>query len=89
MYNIELSNSSYKFLKSTKLPETIMNRIKEVITGLGDEPRPPGCIKMKGFDNSYYRVRQGDFRVVYEVIDRKKTVVIVHIGNRRDVYNRM
>jgi mRNA interferase RelE/StbE len=89
MYKIELSNTAYKFLNKSKLPGDTMDSIKETIISLGDDPRPPGCLKMKGFDGAYYRVRKGDFRVVYEVKDKEKVVVIVHVGNRRDVYKRM
>jgi mRNA interferase RelE/StbE len=83
MYKIELSNTAYKFLNKSKLPKNIMVSIKDAIGSLGDETRPPGCLKMKGFDGAYYRIRQGDFRVVYE--DKGKTVVIVFIGNRRNI----
>ena len=89
MYNIELSNTAYKFLSGRKLPKDILDSIKSAVLGLGNDPKPPGCLKMKGFDGAYYRVRQGDFRVVYEVKDREKTVVIVYIGNRKDVYGRI
>jgi len=89
MYNIELSNTAYKFLSSKKLPQDTLDSIRDTIVDLGNDPRPPGCLKMKGFDCAYYRVRQGDYRVVYEVKDRDKKVVVVYIGNRRDVYKRM
>ena len=89
MYDIELSNTAYKFLNKSKLQKDILDSIEATILGLGDDPRPPGCLKMKGFNGAYYRVRQGDFRVVYEEKDREKIVVIVFIGNPGDVYRRL
>ncbi len=89
MYKIELSKTAYKFLAGAKLPKDVLDPVKNRIVALGAEPRPPGCMKMKGFKGAYYRVRQGDFRVVYEVDDSGKRVVIVYVGNRRDVYKRI
>ena len=49
------------------------------------EPRPPGSLKMKG-DADIYRVRVGDYRVIYEIRDAILLVVVVKIGDRRDIY---
>jgi mRNA interferase RelE/StbE len=51
---------------------------------LADDPRPPGSEKLSGEDR--YRLRQGDYRVVYAVDDEQPLVEIVRIGHRRDVY---
>ena len=51
---------------------------------LAAEPRPPGSEKLKGLQ--LYRVRQGSYRIVYEVLDRDQTVTVIKIGHRRDVY---
>jgi mRNA interferase RelE/StbE len=52
---------------------------------LGFDPRPRGCKKLHGED-SFYRVRAGDFRIIYAVRDDVLVVLVVKIGNRRDVY---
>lgn len=59
-------------------------RIAGRISALGNEPRPTACEKLSG--QSRYRVRQGDYRVVYEVDDRQRVVKIVKVGHRREVY---
>jgi mRNA interferase RelE/StbE len=52
---------------------------------LADDPRPPACRKLKGEDNAY-RVRVGDYRIVYEILDDRLVIHVVQIGHRRDVY---
>ncbi len=59
-------------------------RIVRRIAGLADNPRPPGCEKLSGYDR--YRLRQGRYRIVYEVRDNDVLVVVVKIGHRRDIY---
>ncbi|MCI0339616.1 MAG: type II toxin-antitoxin system RelE/ParE family toxin [Planctomycetales bacterium] len=54
------------------------------LLGLADNPRPPGTQKLSTGDQ--YRVRQGDWRIVYELDDGARTVTVVKIGHRRDVY---
>jgi mRNA interferase RelE/StbE len=48
------------------------------------EPRPAGCERLTGED--LYRIRQGDYRVIYSLADAELTVLVIHIGHRRDVY---
>ena len=60
-------------------------RIVSRITSLSEDPRPRGCEKLSGRDEKY-RVRQGDFRIVYSIDDEGPSVTIVKIGQRRDVY---
>jgi len=64
-------------------PDTF-ERIRDAIRGLAQEPRPPGCRKLTGRDG--WRIRIGDFRVIYEIDDHRREVVILHVGHRRDVY---
>ena len=47
-------------------------------------PRPPGCEKLSGEEK--YRLQQGDFRILYQILDRDLVVMVVRIGHRRDVY---
>lgn len=66
------------------LPRKDRARIVRRISQLATDPRPPGCEKLSGHDQ--YRVRQGDFRVVYSTDDAEPSVLVVKIGHRRDVY---
>ena len=60
-------------------------RIVEKIAGLAESPRPQGSEKLAGYDDRY-RVRQGDYRVVYLIDDKALNVTIFRVGHRRDVY---
>ena len=62
-------------------------RIAERIRALADDPRPPGVEKLSG-TNEKYRVRQGDFRIVYEIQDDVLIVYVVRIADRKDVYRK-
>ena len=59
-------------------------RVAGRIMALAKAPRPPGCLQLTGREG--YRVRQGSFRILYEVDDVKRTVTIFRIGHRRDAY---
>ncbi len=59
-------------------------RIVRRIQSLSENPRPPGCQKLSGYDR--YRIRQGNYRIVYEIRDFEVLVVVIKIGHRRDVY---
>ena len=59
-------------------------RIVKKIEQLGDEPRPAGCQKLSGHDR--YRIRQGQYRIVYGIEDDKLIVYVVKVGHRKDVY---
>jgi len=59
-------------------------RILTAIGDLSEDPRPPGCRKMEGVD--LYRIRVGDWRVLYQIRDFRLMVVVVQVGHRREVY---
>jgi mRNA interferase RelE/StbE len=59
--------------------------VADAIRALGADPRPPGCKELAG-DIAYYRIRVGDYRVLYEVRDREILVLVIKIGHRREVY---
>jgi len=69
-----------------KLPPETKRRIQAVIELLADDPRPPAAKKLTA--RPEWRVRTGDYRVLYRIEDRVLTVVVVHAGHRRDVYDR-
>ncbi len=66
------------------LPIESYERVKQAIQGLGDDPRPAGSKKLTGREG--WRIRVGDYRVIYEVDDASASVTVLHIGHRRDVY---
>ena len=66
------------------LPNAFHKRIAAKIVGLGDNPRPSGCKKLSGTDG--YRIRIGNYRVVYTIDDKAALVTVVGIGHRREVY---
>jgi len=59
-------------------------RLVKAIRELGDDPRPAGCRKLTGREG--WRIRVGDFRIIYEIDDGRHAVTILHVGNRRDIY---
>lgn len=67
-------------------PRQDVKRIMQRIRSLAIDPRPPGCEKLSGQER--YRVRQGLYRIVYEIADRQLLVVVVRVGHRRDVYRK-
>lgn len=66
------------------IPPADVVRIMGRIEALGTDPRPPGCEKLSLKER--YRIRQGEYRIIYEVQDRNVTVWVVKVGHRRDVY---
>jgi len=63
-----------------------LRRVTERIRGLAQNPRPSGSEKLSGQDR--YRIRQGDYRIVYAIDDETRTVEVVKIGHRREVYRK-
>jgi mRNA interferase RelE/StbE len=59
-------------------------RVREAIRALAQDPRPQGCRKLTAREGC--RVRVGDYRLVYEIDDKQRTVLVLHVGHRRDVY---
>jgi mRNA interferase RelE/StbE len=67
------------------LSQDVFERVDDHITALCDNPRPPGVKQLKGLASAY-RVRVGDYRIVYEVDDTAQEIRLITIGNRKDVY---
>lgn len=68
-----------------KLPKDVRIRVDQAIVALGDNPRPRGCSKLAGTSNGW-RVRVGDWRILYTVEDNQLVVLVVEVGHRREVY---
>jgi len=83
-FKIEIKRSAAKELE--KIQKQDRDRIIERIQALAADPRPPQSKKLSGEEK--YRVRQGDYRVLYQIYDEVITVVVVKVAHRREVYNR-
>ena len=81
-YKLLIKRSAAKELE--ELVPKVRRRIAPRIEALGIEPRPPGSEKLSGQEK--YRIRQGDYRVLYAIDDGAQTVTVVKIGHRREVY---
>lgn len=71
-----------------RLDSRIARRVDAAILALADNPRPPGCVKLSG-PSDLWRIRVGDYRVVYEIRDRQLTVLIVGVAHRREIYRNL
>ncbi len=87
----EASTMKYKILLETRarrefldLPDKVRRRIQEGIDDLATNPRPPGVKKLAGIDG--YRLRRGDYRILFTINDGAKEIRIYRIGHRRDIY---
>lgn len=82
-YQVFIKPSAQRQLR--KLTPAIQSNLINLIESLSQEPRPSGCKKLKGRQNQY-RVRSGDYRIVYSIEDTFLIVRVVKIGHRRDIY---
>ncbi len=82
-YTITISKTAQKQLD--KLPDNVAEEIIDLIQSLGSDPRPHGYKKLKG--RTGYRVRKGNYRVVYDIFDRILLVDVIAVGNRKNIYD--
>lgn len=82
-YRIELSRQADRQLR--KLPRAVQERLGRTIDALGLNPRPDGYLKLTGMEDTF-RVREGDFRIIYQIRDQQLLVLVLALGHRRDVY---
>jgi mRNA interferase RelE/StbE len=83
-YSIGIKASAQKELDA--LDNALFARVDRKITSLADNPRPVGCKKLRGYKD-LWRIRVGDYRVVYLLDDAKTLVTIVRVAHRKDVYD--
>lgn len=83
MYSVEWDTKALKELRALEKRE--QRKILERVAKLGTTPRPPGCKKLHD-KQALYRIRAGDYRVIYQIRDSQLLVLVVKVGNRRDVY---
>ena len=68
-----------------ELPASVHGRVVKRIWGLKEEPRPRGCVKLRGYENEY-RVRIGNYRLRYEIREQESIILLLHCKHRKDVY---
>jgi len=83
VYKITISKTAQKQLD--KLQDNIANRLIEAIYSLAEDPRPAGCKKLKGRDG--YRVREGNYRIIYNIFDNILLIDVIALGHRKDIYD--
>jgi mRNA interferase RelE/StbE len=81
-YKVLIRRGAQKEL--ARLPDAAYERVKNAIRRLAEEPRPRGCRKLSGRNG--WRIRAGDYRVIYEIDDSQQVVTVFHVGHRRDIY---
>ena len=84
-YRLELRPSAARAFK--KLDPRTQRRVERKIDMLIDDPRPPG-VKLLSSEDRIYRLRAGDFRILYQVNDKVLVILVIAIGHRREVYRR-
>lgn len=82
---VEVAPAALRQLR--ELPPDARRRIQAAIELLAETPRPPGAKKLSG-SSSDWRVRTGDYRIVYEIRDTELIVLVVAMGHRREIYQR-
>ncbi len=82
-YKLLFKRSAEKELRKITPPD--LRRLIHAIQALAQEPRPPGARMLRGPER-YWRIRQGDYRVIYEIDDAAAQIVITKVGHRREVY---
>ncbi len=85
MYTIEYDKAAVKTLEKISKRDKIS--ILEAIEELAKNPRPSGLKNLRGRYNGYYRIRCGNFRIIYEIHDKQLRILVVKIGDRKDVYD--
>jgi mRNA interferase RelE/StbE len=81
-YTITISRQAQKYLD--KLPDNIAEPILRAVASLKDNPRPHGYKKLTGRDG--YRVRVGNYRIIYEIFDKILVVEVIDLGHRKEIY---
>ncbi len=83
-YTVSVERQAAKFLRDLT-DRRLHSRLRETIDGLAENPRPPGCVMLQGGEE-LFRVRVGDYRIVYQIQDAVLVVLVVQIGHRREIY---
>lgn len=84
LYGFAYTDAALRFLES-RVPAKFKGQIKKKIAALAADPYPPGCKKLNGMDDTY-RIRSGDFRILYTVKSNPQQIVVLDIGDRKEIY---
>ena len=82
MYRIEVERRAQKAI--ARLPRQDQPRIAAAIDALPEDPRPAGCVPVRAADPGTYRVRVGDYRVIYIVLDDEQVIIVARVARRRE-----
>lgn len=85
-FQIEITKSAKKQLE--RLPKRDQRRIRKKIDALPDNPKPQGAKKLKGV-GELHRIRSGDYRIIYQILKNRLIILVLRIGNRKEVYERL
>ncbi len=89
-YNIELTPAAEKtLLKLAKKDRALMVRLDRALLSLSNNPTPPNSKHIAGDFANLYRLRVGDYRIIYQVDGDKLVILVVHVGHRKDVYRHL
>lgn len=83
-YQVTFERQAQKYLTGLR-DARLLRRLRETLAELATDPRPQGSVKLQGGDE-LYRVRVGDYRIVYQIEDAVLVVLVVQIGHRREIY---
>ena len=83
-YRIEFRPAARRDLKD--LPRDVLDRVSRKISALAENPRPLGVEKLSGSEEDFYRIRVGDYRVLYRIEDKVLLIIIIKARHRREVY---
>ncbi|GGM84971.1 hypothetical protein GCM10012275_64660 [Longimycelium tulufanense] len=81
-YRVQITRAAAKTIQALDKP--IRRRVLTAIEGLATNPRPHGCVKLTGHDA--WRIRVGDYRIVYEIHDAVLLIIVIDAGHRREIY---
>ena len=84
-YQVDIAPAAQRDFK--RLPPETIRKVDTAILELEQTPRPPGCTKLEGSEDEY-RVRVGDYRILYVINDKAKLVTIARVRHRRDAYRK-
>lgn len=84
-YTVQVTRPAEKLLR--RLPQDLLRRLQKTIDGLAVDPRPPGAVMLTGYD--LYRVRVGDWRIIYAIQDDVLIVVVVEVAPRGGAYRKL
>lgn len=84
-YRVEFTSAAARQVR--KLPRPVRGRVLDAVAQLAEDPRPHGAKKLAG-ERTAWRIRVGDYRVIYDVVDERLTVTVVRAAHRREVYQR-